>query len=124
MYGLKRKTFYQLLHFFQSYADIIEKIILFGSRARGDYKETSDIDIAIKFRKNNEQLYRIQDDLAEVNIIYTVDVIDYDKISNGKLKSYVDQEGKTIFLTNDRGEIVVTMNKIIDKLSDFEKAPI
>ncbi|MBB3907728.1 nucleotidyltransferase substrate binding protein (TIGR01987 family) [Anoxybacillus rupiensis] len=122
MYGLKRKTFYQLLHFFQSYADIIEKIILFGSRARGDYKETSDIDIAIKFRKNNEQLYRIQDDLAEVNIIYTVDVIDYDKISNGKLKSYIDQEGKTIFLTNDRGEIVVTMNKIIDKLSDFEKA--
>lgn len=122
MYGLKKQTFYNLICVFRNYADIIERVILFGSRARGDYKETSDIDIAIKFRSHNEQLYRIQDDLAEANIIYTVDAIDYEKITNEKLKSYIDLEGKTIFLTNERGEAVVTMNKIMDKLFDFEKA--
>nr|WP_158412991.1 MULTISPECIES: nucleotidyltransferase domain-containing protein [Geobacillus] len=51
LYGLERTVFRQLLHLFSRYADVIEKVILFGSRARGDYKEGSDIDLAIQFRK-------------------------------------------------------------------------
>nr|WP_236930804.1 nucleotidyltransferase domain-containing protein [Geobacillus sp. JS12] len=49
LYGLERTVFRQLLHLFSRYADVIENVILFGSRARGDYKEGSDIDLAIEF---------------------------------------------------------------------------
>ncbi|MBU8906561.1 HI0074 family nucleotidyltransferase substrate-binding subunit [Desertibacillus haloalkaliphilus] len=122
-YGLSKATFYKIINLFKEYKESVEEVILFGSRARGDYKETSDIDLAIKFRRNNnEQLYQMKDDLSRENIIYTFDIIDYDKVSNMKLKSYIDKEGKTIFLSNSQGEEMGNVNKLQDKLSDLEKA--
>lgn len=121
-YGLNKKIFYTIINILKNYSQYIEKAILFGSRAKGDYKQTSDIDIAIKFRKNNSKLYKIKDELLQQNIIYTFDIIDYDKINNKKLKDAIHKEGKVIFLTNSKGEIVLNINKIKDKISDLEKA--
>ncbi|WP_235356995.1 HI0074 family nucleotidyltransferase substrate-binding subunit [Bacillus alveayuensis] len=122
MYGLSEADFYKIINVLKNYAPIVREVILFGSRARGDYKKTSDIDLAVKFRKRHEQLCCICDDLSETSIIYTIDVIDYDKINNKKLKSYIDEEGKVIFSTNEKGEMIVTLNKVIDKLADLERA--
>ncbi len=80
MYGLGKVVFYKIINVLERYAEIIECVTLFGSRARGDYKMTSDIDLAIKFRKGNDQLYKIIDDLSQLNIISTFDAIDYEKI--------------------------------------------
>ncbi|WP_096202823.1 HI0074 family nucleotidyltransferase substrate-binding subunit [Bacillus sp. FJAT-45350] len=121
-YGLSKEVFYVLINIFKDYSDIIEKVILFGSRARGDYKETSDIDLAIKFREKNDQITKIIDTLSNEKIIYTIDLIDVDTISNEKLKNYINTEGKVIFLTNSKGEVIDNMNKIMDKLTDLEKA--
>lgn len=55
-------------------------------------------------------------------MIYTVDIVDYDTLQNKKLKTYVDKEGILIFLTNSSGEVIPTMHKRFDKMSDFEKA--
>lgn len=87
LYGLERTVFRQLLHLFSRYADVIEKVILFGSRARGDYKEGSDIDLAIQFRKPGGPLYLLQSDLDELPIIYPIDVVDYNQIHNEQLKN-------------------------------------
>lgn len=48
-YGFSKEIFYIIIDVFKKYSDVIEKVLLFGSRARGDFKRTSDIDIAIKF---------------------------------------------------------------------------
>ncbi|QOY37002.1 HI0074 family nucleotidyltransferase substrate-binding subunit [Anaerobacillus isosaccharinicus] len=120
--GLSKNDFYKIINVFKSYGEIIEKVLLFGSRARGDFKATSDIDLAIIFRSNCEKIYDIKDQLSEQNIIYTIDVLDYDKISNLKLKKYIDIEGKIIFLTSPEGEVIDNMNKVKDKLEDLEKA--
>ncbi|WP_425448536.1 hypothetical protein [Dethiothermospora halolimnae] len=53
-----------------------------------------------------------------LDIIYTIDVIDYNTIENRRLKEYIDREGKLIFLTNGKGELLFNMNKINDKVSD------
>lgn len=111
-----------MIKVFEAYSTIIESVFLFGSRARGDYKLASDIDLAIKFRKDNDQLYKISDTLSEKQIIYTFDVIDYDKVSNENLKHDIDREGKTIFLANSKGKVIDNMNKINYKLADLEKA--
>ncbi|KYD26852.1 hypothetical protein B4113_0728 [Geobacillus sp. B4113_201601] len=121
-YGFERAVFRQLIHLFQRYADAVEEVILFGSRARGDDKKTSDIDIAIKFRKSNELLHRLQSDLDELPIIYRIDLIDYDEIGNERLKTAIDKEGKTIFQTNERGKVMVTMSRLMDRYYDFERA--
>lgn len=122
MYGLSKNDFYQIIHVLKKYRDVIEKVSLFGSRARGDYRPTSDIDLAIFFRSNHEQLYKIIDELTEQSIIHTFDIVDYASISNQKLRTYIDTEGKTIFATNKEGEVSSNMNKINDKYHDLEKA--
>lgn len=121
-YGISKHDFYKIINVFEDYSEIIKRAIIFGSRARGDYKEASDIDIALVFRKNNDSIYEIIDDLEDKNIIYTFDIIDFDKISNEKLESYIKNEGKIIFLSNEKGEVLVTLNKIKDKLEAFKKA--
>ncbi|OIJ22334.1 nucleotidyltransferase [Anaerobacillus alkalidiazotrophicus] len=121
-YGLPKVDFFKIIDVYKSYAAYIERVILFGSRARGDYKLASDIDMAIKFRNDHEKFYSIKEKLSQLNIIYTFDLLDYDKISNEKLKKYIDTEGKTIFLTNSKGQVIGNMNKIIDKIGDLEKA--
>ena len=121
-YGLTKESFYKLITIFTQYAKVIEKVILFGSRARGDYNITSDIDLAIKFKRENEQLVHILDELSEANIIYTSDVIDYDRITNKVLKDFIDEEGIAIFTTNENGKVVDNMNKMMVKMDDLERA--
>jgi len=121
-YGLKKEMFYLVIDIFKEYSQYIEAAILYGSRARGDYKSGSDIDIAIRFRKNSDKIYEIRDKLLEQNLIYTFDLIDYGSINNEKLKKNIDKEGIAIFITDSEGEVLVNINKIKDKTQDFEKA--
>ena len=47
------------------------KMILFGSRARGDYSDESDVDVAILVCElTNEMKHRILDKVAELELAY------------------------------------------------------
>ena len=77
----------------------IESAILFGSRALGNFKEASDIDIAIK-SKNADMLLtgKIKSTLEEdTNIPYFFDIIDYATITNHELKKHIDEKGVVIY---------------------------
>ena len=121
-YGLNKEVFYKIIDIFKEYVKYIDRAILFGSRARGDYKPGSDVDIAISFRENNDIIYEIRDKILKQNIIYAFDIIDYNSTGNEKLKKYIDEDGKIIFSTNTKGEVIVNINKIKDKIFDLEKA--
>ncbi len=122
-YGLSIDVFNKIIDVFAKYSLCIEKAIIFGSRARGDYKKTSDIDIALKFKlkADNDKIYQIKDELSQENIIYTFDIIDYHKISNNELKEIIDHEGQVIFSTDKKGEIVMDISNIKIKINDLEK---
>lgn len=121
-FGLKRDIFYKIIDVFKRYSHFIKKVVLYGSRARGDYTPGSDIDIAISFRDNGSKLYEIRDKLLQQNFIYTFDIIDYDEISNEKLKSNIDREGSAILITDYKGEVLLDISRIRDKAEDLEKA--
>ncbi|WP_291941975.1 nucleotidyltransferase domain-containing protein [Cetobacterium sp.] len=70
----------------------IDEIVIFGSRARGDYNKVSDIDIAIK-GDVDKIMYKIRDYFEESSIMYTVDVVNYISISNQDFKENIDNEG-------------------------------
>lgn len=70
----------------------LDEIVIFGSRARGDYSRVSDIDIAIK-GDVDKIMYKIRDYFEESSIIYTVDVVNYISISNQDFKENIDSEG-------------------------------
>ena len=84
-----------------------DKIILFGSYARGDNRENSDIDILIlKKGLNNERdiTSRLYMDFFDKKIPVPVDLIaiDYDKYNRlnddiGYIYKTISQEGKVIY---------------------------
>jgi CRISPR-associated protein Cmr1 len=64
-----------------------DKIILFGSRARGDAHKNADIDIAIENPKNP---------ISNIDISVPLDIVDLTK-ANSSLKEKVRHEGVTIY---------------------------
>ncbi|MEX0849757.1 MAG: nucleotidyltransferase domain-containing protein [Candidatus Dependentiae bacterium] len=70
------------------------KIILFGSRARGDARENSDIDIAIDAGKQVSpyDIVEAKNIFSEMNIIFKVDVVDYQSVSE-ILQKQIDKDG-------------------------------
>lgn len=46
-FGINEESFKELINLFKS-MNSLDKVYLFGSRARGDYKKESDIDLAIE----------------------------------------------------------------------------
>lgn len=120
MYGMKIEEFYSIIDIFKKLSKEIEWVKIFGSRARGDFKYYSDIDFAIKFRE--DILLELKDKFEGSNLPYTVDIVDYEKTKNGKLKNYIDVEGEMIFLTDKEGRCMMNQNKLMDKKEDFTRA--
>ena len=95
-YGIRKNLFNNIINEFKK--SNIEKAILFGSRARGNYKYNSDIDLAIIFTNNDSDNYiKILTKLEELYTLYKFDVIDYNKITNIKLKEEIDKDGIIIY---------------------------
>ncbi len=72
----------------------IKKVILFGSRAKGNAKIGSDIDIAvIGERITFREICRLGSEFDELNLPYKIDIVDYSSIKNQKLKEHIDRVG-------------------------------
>ena len=72
----------------------LEKVILFGSRARNEYKDNSDSDLAVIFNNNdNDNYIKLFTKLEDLNTLYKFDVIDFNKITNNKLKNEIIKDG-------------------------------
>jgi len=53
------------------------KVYLFGSRARGDFRKYSDIDIAVESDNDlRDKIIELKEILEESNLIYKVDIVD------------------------------------------------
>lgn len=117
MFGLKESEFYLIIEILKNYSKEIRWAKIFGSRARGDFKKYSDIDIAIEFKK--DVLLEIKDKFRESNLCFNIDIVDFKKILNEKLKKYIEEEGQIIFLADDLGRIIMNKNKLFDKSEDF-----
>lgn len=98
MYGLKERDIKYLREAFDMFPEI-DKFIIFGSRAMGNYKQGSDIDLAIVGKNiSNTTLLRLTDILNnEKPIPFFFDIINYSEISNEELKHHIDEFGKEMF---------------------------
>ena len=69
----------------------IEKIILFGSRAKGNYKKGSDVDLAIIGDERKFSYYLNE----ETNLPYFFDVVNLKKL-NDEILEHIKRVGKDI----------------------------
>ena len=72
----------------------VEKVILFGSRARGDNKERSDIDLAIE--GCNTALFSVEADEI-INTLLMFDIVDLGGFVQDELRQSIEREGKIIY---------------------------
>lgn len=72
----------------------IEKVVLFGSRARGDYNKVSDIDIAVT--GGDIAGFSIDVD-EETNTLLQFDVVNLDGLVQKELLESIEREGIVIY---------------------------
>jgi predicted nucleotidyltransferase len=80
----------------------VEEASIFGSRAKGNYKNGSDVDIALKGKKLNFKTishisYLLNE---ETHIPYKFDVLNYHTISNNDLIEHIDRVGIIFYNQN------------------------
>ena len=97
-YGLSGRTLKTLHAIFNKYPGI-NQAILYGSRAKGNYRNGSDIDVSLKTSDtyNFTDLLHIAGDFDDSDMPYLVDVSIYENISNLELKSHIDRVGEVIY---------------------------
>lgn len=97
-FGISEKSYTLLLQAFAKFPQV-EQVAIFGSRARGNYKKGSDIDLAIKGTDCTAQL--ALDIMAYLNeelpIPYMVDIIDYGSLQHPELREHIDRVGMLFY---------------------------
>ncbi|MDP3975544.1 MAG: nucleotidyltransferase domain-containing protein [bacterium] len=96
--GLEDVDFNLIIDFFRSIPNV-EEAIVFGSRALGNARRGSDIDLALKGAKlQPDECVSIRQQLNEEHPLpYFFDVIHYATITNSELKSHIDRRGQVIY---------------------------
>lgn len=95
-FGLSERTIKELLQYFKTKSEI-EKVLIFGSRAKGNYRNGSDIDFAV-WKEQSLDTSTIAFELDELPTPYKFDVIDYNNLSHEGMKNSIDRDGKIFYL--------------------------
>ena len=88
-YGLSSKIIDNIKDIVNKYPKY--KFVIFGSRAKGNFSETSDIDIAIFENVSEVVKFHIMDDFDKLDIIYKIDIV---FISNDTKKELLESINK------------------------------
>lgn len=93
MYGLKDETIVNIQNVFSSFPEV-ERAILYGSRAKGNFKHSSDIDITIVGSDMNLTiLNQIEWKLDDLLLPYTFDISIFHQIKNVDLIEHIERIG-------------------------------
>ena len=95
--GIKESVIYEIIELAKKYN--LDKVILFGSRARGDFQRASDIDLAVS--GGNIPMFAL-DVEEETSTLLQFDVIDLDKDLQDNLLKSIREEGIVLY---KKGEI-------------------
>lgn len=98
MFGLLEQDLDYINKAIKKFVDI-EQAKVFGSRAMGNYKKGSDVDIAIFGKNVNKKTVGRLSDLLneEYPLPYFFDIVHYDSITNLQLTDHINNIGRVIY---------------------------
>ncbi len=92
-FGLPEKTISSLKKIFSN-QPVIQKIILYGSRAKGTYKPGSDIDLTLDAPQLDlSALLKIENEIDDLMLPYKVDLSLLHQIDNPSLIEHIQKFG-------------------------------
>ncbi|RAI88441.1 nucleotidyltransferase domain-containing protein [Algoriphagus yeomjeoni] len=95
--GINSSTLSEITSVFSSFPEV-EKAVLFGSRAKGNFYEGSDIDIAVFGDKLDfEQLLNISIAMDDIELLQAVDLVHFEKIKEPELIKHIERVGIKIY---------------------------
>lgn len=96
-FGLKKETIDRVNKVFNEYEDV-EEAILYGSRAKGDSKPGSDIDLSLKGPNLNiTTLNQISIELDDLLLPNTFDLSIFHHIKNQDLLDHIQRAGRVFY---------------------------
>ncbi|MCL2792946.1 MAG: nucleotidyltransferase domain-containing protein [Spirochaetaceae bacterium] len=95
MYGISQNALEKIKAILFSVQGV-ESVILYGSRAKGNYKEGSDIDLTVKGNLTFEDLVKMSVSLEDLNLPWKIDLSLYSQIKNENLLEHIDRVGVAI----------------------------
>jgi uncharacterized protein len=100
-FGLKEQVIEEIKKVFNSNT-AIDKAIIYGSRAKGNFKPGSDIDIVLIAPKLSlRDLYKIENQLDDLLLPWKIDLILMHNISNHDLIDHINRVGITFYERRD-----------------------
>lgn len=97
MFGLQERYYKIIEDILKRYRDV-HKVLVYGSRAKGNHTDRSDLDLVIVDGKiDRHTLGNILMDINESDFPYTVDLQVMDNIRNEDLKAHINRVGKIFF---------------------------
>jgi len=100
-YGLKKETVERICDILAHFKEI-ETAVLYGSRAKGNYKAGSDIDLILYGEKLSLHLLNdIADALDELLLPYMIDLSIFDKLKHPELCEHIQRIGVVFYEKGD-----------------------
>lgn len=95
-YGIKTQIWDKILTVLQS-NPVIQEVILFGSRAKGNYRPGSDIDLCLKGSQITYQDIKVlQAKFEELDLPWKIDLLNYESITDTAVLEHIDRVGITL----------------------------
>jgi len=100
-FGLKNETIKKICAVFYRYPQV-EKAVLYGSRAKGNFKNGSDIDLTLLGNADLTMtvLYKIMEEIDDLLLPYTIDLSIFRTISDPDVIEHIQRVG-VIFYDRD-----------------------
>lgn len=97
IFGLSEKTMEKFHSVFKKYSEV-EQVLIYGSRAKGNYREGSDIDLTLVGNHISDKiLSSIKVDIDELNTPYLVDVSVFHHLKSASLIEHIQSVGKEFY---------------------------
>ncbi len=93
-FGLKESTIEKICGTLARFPQV-KKAVLYGPRATGDYKESSDIDLTLYGNESltPEIVYKIDEELDELMLPYTFDLSIFKRLGDPDFINFIKQVG-------------------------------
>ncbi len=96
-YGLPDTAIQKINAVFASYP-VVQKVVLYGSRAKGNYKPGSDIDLTLFGKALTTTLCaEIADKLDDLLLPYTVDLSVFSELKHPELEAHIARVGLVFY---------------------------
>ena len=89
-FGLSNEIYNKIINIVKKYNYAFK---IFGSRARGDYKYNSDIDIAVYGQIKPEDKFKISNEFDILDMPYTIDLVFIQDVTKEEFLNSINRDG-------------------------------